>query len=109
MCHETAQVVQKLYHKKDTVSEVRYKEYRDVFKHTKRNCRRAFYLQKCVEFKNNSKKMWQLINSVIGKNNDKRCVVTELTINNLKTTSSDQIVNGLAEHFAGVGSNFALR
>ena len=93
--------------KKDTVSEVRYKEYRDVFKHMKRNCRCAFYLHKCVEFKNNSKKMWQLINSVIGKNNDKCCVVTELTINNLKTTSSDQIVNGLAEHFAGVGSNFA--
>ena len=95
--------------KKDPVSEVRYREYRDVLKRTKRNCRCSFYLHKCIEFKNNSKKMWQLIDSVIGKSNDKRCVITELFINNLKSTNSDQIVNGLAEHFAKVGSNFASK
>ena len=53
--------------------------------------------------------MWQLINSVIGKNNDKHCITNELLVNNLKTTNSKQIVNGLAEHFAGVGSNFASK
>ena len=93
--------------KKDVQSESKYKTYRDILKRTKRNCRREFYLKKCTEYRNNSKKMWQLINSVIGKSSDKRCIINELQINNIKLKDPKNIVNGLADHFAGVGHRFA--
>ena len=52
--------------------------------------------------------MWQLINSIVNKNNDKRCVIDFLSVDNLTSKDPKNIVNGLADHFAKVGKKFAL-
>ena len=51
--------------------------------------------------------MWKLINSIINKNNDKRCVIDFLSVGNLTSKDPKNIVNGLADHFAKVGKKFA--
>ena len=107
-CSKTQLKLYKAYlTKKDRCSEIKYKTYRDELKRIKRSCRCSFYLEKCTELKNNTKKMWQLINGIINKNNDKRCVIGLLTVNNLETANSKDIVNGLADHFSSVGKQFA--
>ena len=40
----------------------KYKQYRNTLKGVKRKARRDFYYKQCVEFKRNTKKLWQMIN-----------------------------------------------
>ena len=88
-------------------NEIKYKDYRNLLKKIKRNCRQQFYLEKCTELKNNTKKMWQLVNSVIHKTQDKRCIVNCLSINNLKSVCSKDIVNEFAKYFSNIGRQYA--
>ena len=49
----------------------KYKQYRNTLKKMIRHCKAQYYLNKCIEFKKNSKKLWSLINRVILKSNYK--------------------------------------
>ena len=42
----------------------KYKMYKTMYKKVKRSCCKEFYLKKCVELKNHSRKLWQMINTV---------------------------------------------
>ena len=66
-----------------------------------------FHQDKCLEFQNNTKKLWQLINKVSGKMNDKSSSIDCLSINGIKEYSGEQISNTLAKYFANVGETFA--
>ena len=68
-----------------------------------------FFIEKCNEFKNNSKKLWSMINNIIGKSKDKRCVISRLLINNVVETDSKIIVNHLSNQFADIGKLYADR
>ena len=48
-----------------------------------------------------------MINNVIGKSSDKRCVISKLLVGNLEQSNSSIIVNTLAQHFADVGKMYA--
>ena len=52
-------------------------------------------------------KLWQLINKVSGKSNDKSCSIDCLSVNGIREYSGTQIANTLAKYFANVGKNFA--
>ena len=44
------------------VNQEEYKDYTNVLQKLKRVAKKSHYYSKCEEFKNNSKKMWNLIN-----------------------------------------------
>ena len=81
--------------------------YKIVYQRLKRYCLREFYLKKCVEFKNHSKKLWQMINTVTGKCKDKRNTISKITIDQIEISNSAAIGNHLAGYFANIGKNYA--
>ena len=66
----------------------------------------TYYQNKCIEFKNNGKKMWKMINKINGKINDKTCVIDHLKINNIKYHTGKDISNQFAKYFSNVGKTF---
>ena len=67
----------------------------------------GFHQDKCLEFQRNTKKLWQLINKVSGKINDKTSSIDYLCVNGIKEYTGEQIANTLARYFANVGETFA--
>ena len=57
-----------------------------MLKRVKRRRKTAFFVEKCNEFRNNSKKLWSMINNIIRKKSDKRCVINRLLIKTLLKT-----------------------
>ena len=49
----------------------KYKEYRNYLKQILRKTKQEYYKEKCVEFKRNTRKLWNMVNTIISKHNDK--------------------------------------
>ena len=86
---------------------VKYKEYNCMLQRVKHHAKRKYYYDKCTEFRNDTKKLWQTINSLCGKQNDKTNVITCLRIDNIRNYNSKSIANEFSKHFATVGRNYA--
>ena len=80
-----------------------YKTYMSVPRKCKRKLKLTYYQSKCLEFRNNGKKMWELINKINGKSNDKTCIIDKLTIDNIKYTQGKEIANNFAKYFSTIG------
>ena len=80
-----------------------------MLKRVKRRRKTAFFVEKCNEFQNNSKKLLSMINNIIGKSSDKHCVINRLLINNIVENNSKIIVISLANQFANIGKVYADR
>ena len=50
----------------------------------KRNAKVNYYVNKCYSLKTNVKKLWQLINSIIKRTNDKTNLIDHITVNNIE-------------------------
>ena len=81
-----------------------YKNYRNILTKLKRTSKINYYKHKCQEYKNNTKKLWNLINSCIGKHNDKNTVIDYLKIDNLEICDSRQIANEFGHYFSKIGN-----
>ena len=55
-----------------SVSTCNYKEYRNALKSLIRKIKKQYLHEKCVQFKQDSRKLWQLVNKVIGKTSNKK-------------------------------------
>ena len=87
----------------------RYKDYKSVLQRVIHHCKKAYYHQKCIDLKSNTKKLWQLINSMVKQSDNKQNLITSLTINGIKEYDSIQIANELGCFFAGIGSKLAAK
>ena len=85
----------------------KYKEYNCVLQRVKRQSKRNYCYERCTEFRSNTKKLWQTINSLCGKENDKTNVITCLKIDNIRNYDSRSIANEFSKHFANVGKAYA--
>ena len=92
---------------KDDVSTNRYKNYRNLLRKLIRRSKIAYFNEKCLNLKQNSKKLWQLINQVINKSPRKSQVLESLKVNNLLRYSPYEITTGFCDHFANVGRSYA--
>ena len=84
-----------------------YKEYNRLLQKLKRASKKNFYGCKCIEFKNNTKKLWKIINEVSGKSNNKDNLIDSLKVDNLHVYESQKIANTFGNYFATVGEKFA--
>ena len=57
--------------------------------------------------KNDTKKLWQTLNNVIGKHRDKTCCIDSLRVDNLIITSPAEISDKMCDYFSNVGKNYA--
>ena len=56
----------------------KYRDYNLVLRKVKRYARKKYYLDRCVEFKANTRELWKTINQVIGRSSDKSTCMSEL-------------------------------
>ena len=87
----------------------KYKVYRNVLTGIKRRCKRDYYLQKCVEFKDNTKKLWRIINQMSGKLNDKSSIIDCIRVNDTLHYSPEKITNAFGNYFSTIGKKMASK
>ena len=85
----------------------KYQHYNHILQKTKRYAKKAYYLEQCKQHSSNSKKLWQTINHVIRKTNNKTEVIEKIKINNIAEHRGDVIAEELAKYFSTVGKVFA--
>ena len=85
----------------------KFKNYRYVLNKVKRTAKRQYYIDRCTTMKNDTKKLWQTLNNVIGKHTDKTCCIDSLRVDNLTITSSAEISEKMCDYFSNVGKNYA--
>ena len=64
-------------------------------------------MKNAMNLKRHSKKLWRMINNVVGKTQDRRHVISKLKIDTLESCNATVIVNKFAQHFGSIGSTFA--
>ena len=68
-----------------------------------------YYKNKCSEFRDNSKKLWSMINNITGKTNDKTSLIECIKVDNIEYYDGLGITNSLCKYFANVGENFSSK
>ena len=97
----------KQLHSSDPDCTNKYISYRNVLKKLLRRSKLNYFNYKCLEYKQNSRKLWQLINQVINKASRKSQVIESLRIDNPVRYSPMEITNGFCDHFATVGKTYS--
>ena len=62
----------------------KYKEYQNMYNRTKRCLKLQYYQNKATEFVTDSKKLWCILNQVIGKMKNKGSIIPFITVEGLK-------------------------
>ena len=87
----------------------RYTRYRNLYQRLCRKSRMAYYKEKCKECKTNTKKLWTIINQVIGKTNNKMDTIEAIKVDNILKHNPKEITNSLAQYFSNVGHLFSSK
>ena len=87
----------------------KYKTYRNVLKKIIRQCKSQYNLNKCIEFKQNSRKLWELINKTISKSNNKLDSIDRIKIGNVQKNNANSITTAFCNDFSGIGKKFASK
>ena len=103
-----------LYRKQIAGEETRrqqYKHYNDVLKKVKHHAKKQYYIDRCTEYRSNTRQLWKTINKIVKSAHDKSTVVTSLVTNSgtEKITDPKQIANKFGSYFSKVGETFAKR
>ena len=85
----------------------KYKEYSQILKKTKRLAKTTYYIDRCTEYRNNTKYLWRTINKIVGKINNKCEVIDHIKVNNIRCYSSQLIANEFGNFFSNIGKRYA--
>lgn len=81
----------------------RYKQYSKALTVIKRKAKADYYHETIKSYEGNCKKIWGLLNKLIGKQNNKLCIIDKLNTNNGEITDIQMICDELNCHFSTVG------
>ena len=85
----------------------KYHAYKTILDRVKRFLKKDHFQSQCIAFKNNSHKLWKIINEINGKCNDKSNIIESIKTNNISYYDAKNITNSLGEYFSTVGENYA--
>ena len=91
----------------DSAERTHYLAYNSTLHRSLKLAKQEYHREKCREYPQNTKKLWQLINRISGHTNDKSTTIDCITVNGVKQYQGIQIANSLASYFANVGKDFA--
>ena len=83
----------------------KYKKFRNKLTHLINLSKKLYYEKLLKNSCNDSKKTWNIINSVIGKTNKKTSLPVKLNKDGIEYTEPQLIANILNKHFAEIGKN----
>ena len=81
----------------------RYRQHRNMYNSLKNRLRWEFYHLRCISYRQNSKKLWSLINSTIKKLKHKGNIIPYTTVNGLKQYHPKTIANNFGEFYSNLG------
>ena len=81
--------------------------YRNCLNRIKRSCKMQYYQSKCNQYKNNTKKLWELINKSIGKTSNKNCIIDKIRVGNVEHVEPKEIANELCNYYSNIGAKLA--
>ena len=84
-----------------------YVLYRNCLNKVKRYCKAQHYKSSCENYKNNTKKLWEIISHCVGKTNSKNCIIDSIRTQNVILTDPTDIVNELCNHYSRVGAKLS--
>ena len=90
-------------------STTKYRNYRNLLTKLKCKCKLNYYKDKCKEFRSNAKKIWHIINTCIGKENDKTNIINYIKVGNIDIYDSKQIADEMGHFFSTIGFNYAKK
>ena len=86
---------------------LKYTQYRNQFNTLKRNIKQNYYKSRATNFAKDSKKLWALINKVVGKKKSSGSIIPYITINGIRTYTPKKIANKFAEFYLSLGQTLA--
>ena len=92
---------------KTDVSTYRYRSYCNCLQKIIRATKQNYLHDKCRKYRQDGRKLWQLINRIIGKENNKQNFIESLKIDNLIKYDSELITNSFNDYFSNVGECLA--
>ena len=90
---------------KTDVSTFRYRSYRNCLQKIIKSNRQYYLHDKCKEYRQNGRKLWQLINRIIGRENNKHNTIESLKVDNFIKYDSESITNSFNKFFSTVGES----
>ena len=85
----------------------KYIVYNATLRKTKHSAMKLYYHTKCSEYKHNTSKLWHTINEIVGKVNDKSCVIDHITVNGVTDYTARGIGKAFGNFFSKVGKCYA--
>ena len=85
----------------------KYKSYRNCLTKIKRQACTDYYIKQCYNLKSNMKKLWKLINSVIGKTHDKTSIIDHITVENVCYYYAKEVADKFGEFYSTIGAKLA--
>ena len=89
-----------------TADAIKYHEYRNVLNRIKRREKILYYHDLCKKLKNNTKKLWEIVNQTVGKTKDKTCILDKLRVGNVTIDNPVRISDEFATYFVNVGPKY---
>ena len=84
-----------------------YKTYRNNYNSIKRKAKFLYIHNQINEYKNNGKKLWKIINGIIGKCKNKQTCIDYININGIRTYNNKLIADHFCTFFSDIGSTLA--
>ena len=89
------------------LDKLKYCNYNVMLRKLKRHAMQMYYHGKCTEYKHNISKLWQTINEIVGKTNDKSCLIDHIKVNGVDNHTANGIGKAFGNFFSNVGKNYA--
>ena len=92
---------------RDSVEFLNYKKYRNMYNSLRRKAKFAYYNDIIKRNANDAKKLWQVLNKLTGKLNNKKDINDEIIVNGVKANDQKVIANAFADYYSKVGKSLA--
>ena len=98
-----------LNNRTDQTARNKYTEYNNLLQKIKRNAKKNYYIDQCINNRSNTAKLWRTINFVIRKTQNKSEIIDKLKINNLDVYKGELIAEEFARYFSNIGKEYATK
>ena len=91
----------------DNLMHIEYKKYRNLYKKLRRKAKFKYYNDLILTHRNDSKKLWKILNVITGKLQNKKDISDEIILNGIRENNMEVISNGFGKFYSEIGRNMA--